>query len=104
MIICSPVQAYYGGEVRVLISEDYVDLLTVDLVMKAAGNYGGQFYPTQLAIEKGFQQIIWTDSCSHEYIEEAGTMNIFFRVGDINYSPTISYFRWNYKKEFTKTC
>ena len=83
MIICSPVQAYYGGEVRVLISEDYSRSANGGFgYAKAAGNYGGQFYPTQLAIEKGFQQIIWTDSCSHEYIEEAGTMNIFFRVGD----------------------
>ena len=49
---------------------------------KAAGNYGAQFYPTSLANKKGFQQIIWTDAKSHEYLEEAGTMNIFFRVND----------------------
>ena len=49
---------------------------------KAAGNYGAQFYPTSLAQKKGFQQIIWTDASTHEYLEEAGTMNIFFRVGD----------------------
>ncbi|MDX1472371.1 MAG: aminotransferase class IV, partial [Flavobacteriaceae bacterium] len=49
---------------------------------KAAGNYAGQFYPTNLAKEKGYQQIIWTDANNHEYLEEAGTMNIFFRVGD----------------------
>ena len=49
---------------------------------KAAGNYGAQFYPTSLAHAKGYQQIIWTDANTHEYLEEAGTMNIFFRVGD----------------------
>ena len=49
---------------------------------KAAGNYGAQFYPTNLAKEEGFQQIIWTDANSHEYLEEAGTMNIFFRIGN----------------------
>ena len=49
---------------------------------KAAGNYAAQFYPTKLSREQGFQQIIWTDSNNHEYIEEAGTMNLFFRIGN----------------------
>ena len=50
---------------------------------KAGGNYAGQFYPTNLAIEKGYQQVIWTDDTTHEYIEEAGAMNIFVRIGDV---------------------
>ena len=41
-----------------------------------------QFYPTNLAKEKGFQQIIWTDAKEHKYLEEAGTMNLFFRIND----------------------
>lgn len=49
---------------------------------QAAGNYGAQFYPTNLAKEAGFQQIIWTDASTHEYLEEAGTMNVFFRIND----------------------
>ena len=49
---------------------------------KAAGNYAGQFYPTNLAKEEGFDQIIWTDSNEHNYLEEAGTMNVFFRIND----------------------
>ncbi len=49
---------------------------------KAAGNYAAQFYPTSLAHKKGFQQIVWTDASTHEYLEEAGTMNIFFRIND----------------------
>ena len=49
---------------------------------KAAGNYAAQFYPTILAKNQGYQQIIWTDSSTHEYIEEAGTMNLFFRIED----------------------
>ncbi len=42
----------------------------------------GQFYPTQLAIKKGYNQVIWTDDTSHEYIEEAGAMNMFIRIND----------------------
>lgn len=83
MIICSPAKSYYTGEVRVLFSEKYSRAADGGVgYAKAAGNYGAQFYPTNLAKEAGFQQIIWTDANSHEYLEEAGTMNIFFRIND----------------------
>ncbi len=83
MIICSPAQAYYSGEVRVKFSDHYSRAADGGVgFAKAAGNYGAQFYPTNLAKEEGYQQIIWTDAHSHEFLEEAGTMNIFFRVGD----------------------
>ena len=49
---------------------------------KAAGNYAGQFYPTRLANDEGFDQVIWPDANEHNYLEEAGTMNIFFRIND----------------------
>ena len=83
MIICSPAKSYYSGEVRVLFAEKYSRSADGGVgFAKAAGNYAAQFYPTNLANEKGFQQIIWTDAHTHEYLEEAGTMNIFFRIGD----------------------
>lgn len=83
MIICSPAKSYYGGEVRVKIAEKFSRAADGGFgFAKAAGNYAGQFYPTKLAKEEGFQQIVWTDSNTHEYIEEAGTMNIFVRIGD----------------------
>ena len=83
IIICSPAQAYYGGEVRVKIAEKFSRAADGGFgYAKAAGNYAGQFYPTKLAQEEGFQQVIWTDANTHEYIEEAGTMNIFVRFGD----------------------
>lgn len=83
IIICSPAQEYYGGDVRVKIAEKYSRAADGGFgYAKAAGNYAGQFYPTKLAQEEGFQQVIWTDANSHEYIEEAGTMNIFVRLDD----------------------
>jgi branched-chain amino acid aminotransferase len=83
MIICTPVQAYYkGGDVKVKISDHYSRAANGGVgATKAAGNYAAQFYPTKKANEEGYQQIIWTNS-THEYLEEAGTMNVFFRVGD----------------------
>ncbi len=83
IIICSPAQAYYAGEVRVKIADHYSRSASGGFgFAKAAGNYAGQFYPTSLANQEGFQQVIWTDSNTHEYLEEAGTMNVFFRIGD----------------------
>ena len=84
MIICAPVSSYYSsGEVRVKIADHFSRAPQGGTgYAKAAGNYAGQFYPTQLAIDEGYQQIIWTDAATHEYIEEAGTMNLFFYIGD----------------------
>ncbi|WP_250432830.1 branched-chain amino acid aminotransferase [Hanstruepera flava] len=83
MIICSPAKAYYTGKVRVLFAEKYSRSADGGVgFAKAAGNYAAQFYPTSLAQKKGFQQVIWTDANTHEYLEEAGTMNIFFRIND----------------------
>ena len=91
MIICSPSKSYYGDmEVSVKIEEKYSRAAKGGVgYAKAAGNYAAAFYPTKLAIEQGFQQIIWTDSNNHNAIEEAGTMNLFFVIGDkLITSPT----------------
>jgi len=83
MIICAPVQAYYSGEVRVLFADKYSRAADGGVgFAKAAGNYAGSFYPTKLANNEGFQQVVWTDSNTHEFLEEAGVMNVFFRVND----------------------
>ena len=83
-IICgAPSGAYFSGEVKVLIEEKYSRSANGGVgFAKAGGNYAGQFYPTQLAKEKGYQQVIWTDDNTHEYIEEAGAMNVFVRIND----------------------
>ncbi len=91
MIICSPAQSYYSGDVSVLVAEKFSRSASGGFgYAKAAGNYAGQFYPTKLAIEQGYQQVIWTDSNTHEYVEEAGTMNVFFRVNDTLLTAPIS--------------
>ncbi len=83
IIACAPSGAYFSGKVRVLIEENYSRAANGGVgYAKAGGNYAGQFYPTQLAIDKGYNQVIWTDDNTHEYIEEAGAMNIFVRIND----------------------
>ena len=83
-IICTaPSGAYFAGKVKVLIEQNYSRSANGGVgYAKAGGNYAGQFYPTQLAIDKGYNQVIWTDDNTHEHIEEAGSMNIFVRIND----------------------
>jgi len=90
MICTAPSGAYFAGEVKVLIEEKYARAANGGVgFAKAGGNYAAQFYPTQLAMEKGYNQVIWTDDNTHEYIEEAGAMNIFVRIDDtLITSPT----------------
>ena len=83
MIILSPAKSYYSGEVKVIVAEHYSRAANGGIgAAKAAGNYAGQFYPTALANKEGYQQIIWTDDATHTKLEEAGTMNVFFRIKD----------------------
>ena len=83
MIICSPVQGYYAGEVRVVFADKYSRAANGGVgFAKAAGNYAASFYPAKLAAQEGYQQIVWTDASNHEFLEEAGTMNVFFRIND----------------------
>ncbi len=83
IIALAPSGAYFSGKVKVLIEETYSRAANGGVgYAKAGGNYAGQFYPTQLAVDKGYQQVIWTDDNKHEYIEEAGAMNVFVRIND----------------------
>ncbi|WP_367752210.1 branched-chain amino acid aminotransferase [Flavobacterium sp. WC2430] len=91
MIILSPAKSYYSGEVKVLIAEHFSRAANGGIgAAKAAGNYAAQFYPTSLANKEGFQQIIWTDDATHTKLEEAGTMNVFFRINDTLLTAPIS--------------
>jgi branched-chain amino acid aminotransferase len=91
MIICSPTTTYYAGDMHVLIEQEYTRAVKGGTgSVKASGNYAASFYPTKLAREKGFSQIIWTDAENHEYLEEAGTMNIWIRIDDKLITPKLS--------------
>ena len=91
MIILSPAKSYYSGEVKVLIAEHFSRAANGGIgAAKAAGNYAAQFYPTSLANKEGFQQVIWTDDATHTKLEEAGTMNVFFRINDTLLTAPVS--------------
>jgi len=94
MFILSPAQSYFkggGSDVKVLFADKYSRSASGGVgFAKAAGNYAGQFYPTHLAQQQGYQQVVWTDADKHEFLEEAGVMNVFFRVGDTLLTAPIS--------------
>lgn len=90
IIATAPSGAYFAGKVKVLIEEKYARAANGGVgFAKAGGNYAAQFYPTQIAMDKGYNQVIWTDDNTHQFIEEAGAMNIFIRINDtLITSPT----------------
>lgn len=90
-IVATPAKSYYSAPVSVKISDHYSRAANGGVgFAKAAGNYGAAFYPTKLANEEGFDQVIWTDDSTHEYFEESGTMNVFLRINDTIYTPKTS--------------
>jgi len=56
---------------------------------KAAGNYGGSMLATAVAKQKGFDQVLWMDAFEHKYVQEIGTMNVFFVIGDKVITPDL---------------
>jgi branched-chain amino acid aminotransferase len=80
IIFTCPVSKYYSEPVKVKIETHYTRAVAGGTgYAKAAGNYAASLYPARLAQQQGYHQLIWTDGKTHEYIEEAGTMNIMFR-------------------------
>lgn len=90
-IVTSPAQLYYTEPVAVKISDYYSRSANGGVgSAKAAGNYAGSFYPTQLANDEGYDQLIWTDDATHTKFEESGTMNVFVRINDTILTPKTS--------------
>lgn len=83
MIFTCPVGSYYSEPVKVKIETKYARAVEGGTgYAKAAGNYAASLYPARQAQQKGYHQLMWTDAKSHQFIEESGTMNIMFVIGD----------------------
>jgi branched-chain amino acid aminotransferase len=89
-VITSPVGSYYAKPVSLTTSEQYVRAAKGGTgEAKAAGNYAASFYPAQKAKEMGFDQVLWLDAFEHKFVEEVGTMNIFFLIDDVLITPPL---------------
>ncbi len=81
IIFTGPVPSLYAKPIRVIVETNYVRASRGGTgFAKCGGNYGGAFYPTQLAREKGYDQVLWTDGIENRFIEESGMMNVFFVI------------------------
>ena len=91
IILTSPVGPYYSKPVRVKVEDHFVRAAEGGAgYAKCAGNYGGAYYPTKLANEQGFDQVLWTDAKEHKYIDESGTMNVMFVIDGKLVTPKLT--------------
>jgi branched-chain amino acid aminotransferase len=90
MILLSPTGPYYSEPMRIYVEEKYVRAVPGGVgYAKAAGNYGGAMYATAQAKGKGYDQVLWTDAYEHKYVQECGTMNVFFIIGNTAITPNL---------------
>lgn len=91
MIILSPTGPYYSVPMRIYVEEKYVRAVEGGAgYAKNAGNYGAAMYPSAEAKRKGYDQVLWTDAFEHKYVQECGTMNIFFIIGNKAITPDLN--------------
>jgi branched-chain amino acid aminotransferase len=90
MIILSPTGPYYNAPMKINVEEKYVRAVPGGIgYAKAAGNYGGAMFATAEAKKQGYDQVLWTDAYEHKYVQECGTMNVFFIIGDTAITPDL---------------
>ena len=102
MIILSPTGPYYAAPMRIYVEEKYVRAVEGGGYgfAKAAGNYAGALLASAEANKKGYDQVLWMDAFEHKYVQECGTMNVFFIIGNTAITPGFGnryYFGRRYK-------
>jgi branched-chain amino acid aminotransferase len=90
MILLSPTGPYYSAPMRIYVEEKYTRAARGGVgFAKAAGNYGASMLATAEARRKGYDQVLWTDAFEHKYVQEIGTMNVFFVIGGKVLTPDL---------------
>lgn len=91
VIFTGPVPELYASPIKVKVETNYVRAARGGTgFAKCGGNYGAAYYPTKLAREEGYEQVLWTDAKEHKYIEESGMMNAMFVINDKLVTPPVS--------------
>jgi len=93
-VITCPVAAYYKegfNPVKLTTSKEYVRAVRGGTgEVKTGGNYAASFLPAKQAREQGYTQVLWLDAIENRYVEEVGTMNIFFKLNGKLVTPQLS--------------
>jgi len=88
IIFTGPVPELYVNPIKVKIETDYIRAAKGGTgFAKCGGNYGGAYYPTKLARQAGYDQVLWTDARENKFIEESGMMNVMFVIDDVLITP-----------------
>ena len=74
---------YFAGTVKLLLSPGKAGGLP-------KGNYAASLYATEMAHKEGYTQVMWLDGVELKYVEEVGSMNIFFIIGDELITPMLN--------------
>ena len=81
IIMASPAGPFFSKRIKLWAEKQYIRAANGGTgEAKAAGNYAAAIRPTELAKAKGYDQVLWLDAVEHKYIQEVGTMNIFFKI------------------------
>lgn len=81
IIMASPAGPFFSKPIKLYAETKYIRAANGGTgEAKAAGNYAAAIRPTELAKAKGYDQVLWLDAIEHKYIQEVGTMNIFFKI------------------------
>jgi branched-chain amino acid aminotransferase len=90
LILLSPTGPYYSNPMKIYVEEKYSRAAPGGVgFAKNAGNYGGSMYPTAIAKSQGYDQVLWTDCVEHKWLQEVGTMNVFFIIGNRAITPSL---------------
>ena len=91
IIFTGPVPDLYAHPIKVKVETNYNRAAKGGTgFAKCGGNYGGAHYPTRLASEQGYDQVLWTDAKENKFIEESGMMNVMFVINDVLVTPPLS--------------
>jgi len=91
-VIASPSGSYFGPRptpLRLWVEGEQVRAARGGIgAAKAGANYVAGMFAAERAKARGFHQVLWLDQ-NHRLVEEAGTMNVFFRLGDTIVTPPL---------------
>ncbi|MBL7747999.1 MAG: aminotransferase class IV, partial [Chitinophagaceae bacterium] len=91
VIFTGPVPELFAHPVKVKVETNYIRAARGGTgFAKCGGNYGGAYYPTKLAREEGYDQVLWTDGRDNQFIEESGSMNVMFVINNKLVTPPLS--------------
>lgn len=94
MIILSPVGAYYKegiNPVKIAVENQYVRAVAGGTgEAKTAGNYASSLMAQEIVSKEGFAQVLWLDGVEKKYIEEVGSMNVFFKIDGEIITPALN--------------